>query len=64
MGNDWETLDTDNVLQRQRDQHEQTTSAGVGGYETPLGAPLRPVAPIPPYKSAKPKPKKKPKKQD
>jgi len=58
MGKDWETLDTEKVLRRQRDQQEQTTSSGVGGYEVPLGAPLRP--PVPPYKPVK-RSKKKPK---
>ena len=57
----WEDLDTEKLLRRQREQSEQTTSAGVGGYEVPLGAPLRP--PIPPYEPvAKPK-KKRPKKR-
>jgi len=59
MSEEWETLDTEKVLRRNREQHEQTTSAGVGGYETPLGEPLRP--PIPPYKPVK-KPDKKKKK--
>lgn len=56
MSNKWETLDTEKVLERNREQHEQTTSSGVGGYETPLGGPLRP--PVPPYQSV-PKKKKK-----
>lgn len=60
MGKDWEDLDTEKLLRKQREQHEQTTSGGVGGYEVPLGGPLRP--PIPPYEPAE-KPKKKPKKK-
>ena len=53
---DWEDLDTEKLLRKQREQSEQTTSAGVGGYEVPLGAPLRP--PVPPYEPVE-KPKKK-----
>jgi len=57
MSSDWETLDTEKVIRRNREQHEQTTSGGVGGYEVPLGQPLRP--PIPPRKPVDKKPKKK-----
>lgn len=60
MSNDWDTLDTEKLLRRQREQHEQTTSGGVGGYEVPLGAPLRP--PIPPYEPVEQPKKKRPKK--
>ena len=56
---DWKPLDTSELLRRQREQHVQTTSAGVGGYEVPIGAPLRP--PVPPYQTVKPskKPRRK-----
>lgn len=54
---DWQPLDTTELLRRQREQQEQTTSTGVGGYETPLGQPLRP--PIPPYEVVKPSKKQK-----
>ena len=53
MPDDWETLDTEKVIRRQRDQNEQTTSAGVGGYERPLGSPVRP--PVAPYTAVPPK---------
>ena len=56
MGKDWEDLDTEKLLRQRQDQHEQTTSGGVGGYEVPLGGPLRP--PTPPYQPVE-KPKKK-----
>jgi hypothetical protein len=58
---DWKTLDTAEVVRRQRKQNEQTTSAGVGGYEVPIGQPLRRQVPVPPYEPApaKKKPKKK-----
>jgi len=60
MSNDWDTLDTEKLLRKRQDQHEQTTSAGVGGYAVPLGGePMRPAVPAP-----KPKPKKKSKKQE
>ena len=58
MAGDWETLDTEDTIRRQREQHEQTTSGGVGGYEVPLGEPLRRQVPVPPYKRVK-KPLKK-----
>lgn len=56
---DWKPLDTSELLRRQREQQEQTTSAGVGGYEVPIGTPLRP--PVPPYQVVKPskKPRRK-----
>lgn len=60
MGKDWETLDTERLIRKRRDQHEQTTSAGVGGYSVPLGAPLRPAVPVP---TPKPKSKRKKSKQ-
>lgn len=56
---DWQPIDTAELLRRRQDQHEQTTSVGVGGYEKPLGEPLRP--PIPPYEPVPPKKKIKPK---
>lgn len=52
MSKDWEDLDTEKLLRKQREQQEQTTSAGVGGYEVPMGAPLRP--PVPPYEPVEP----------
>lgn len=56
---DWKPLDTKKAIEKQRRQHESTTSAGVGGYTVPLGGgPLRPPAPVPPYKNVKPKKKK------
>lgn len=59
----WKTLDTADVVRRQRKQQEQTTSGNVGGFEVPLGgAPLRRQVPIhtPPYEAAKPvRPKRK-----
>lgn len=62
MSNDWEDLDTEKLLRRQREQHEQTTTGNVGGYEVPLGGPLRP--PVPPYQPVEPpKPKKRPKRK-
>jgi hypothetical protein len=57
MSKDWSTLDTEKLLRTRQDQHEQTTSAGVGGYAVPLGEPMRPAIP-------EPKPKKKQKKQE
>lgn len=51
----WETLDTQEAVERQRRQQEQTTSANVGGFPVPIGQPLRRQAPIPPYKEVKPK---------
>ena len=47
MSKDWDTLDTERVLKRQRQQQEQTTSSGVGGYPVPLGKPVRPPIPNP-----------------
>lgn len=61
MSKDWEDLDTEKLLRKQREQQEQTTSGNVGGYEVPLGGPLRP--PIPPYEPVEPKPKKRPKRK-
>lgn len=55
MSNDWDTLDTEKLLRKQREQHEQTTSGNVGGYAVPLGEPMRPAAPAP---APKPKIKK------
>lgn len=56
MSNDWDTLDTEKLLRKQREQHEQTTSGNVGGYAVPLGEPMRPAVPEP---TSKPKTKKK-----
>jgi hypothetical protein len=61
MSKDWSTLDTEKLLRTRQDQHEQTTSAGVGGYAVPLGEPIRPATPEP---AQKPKSKKKQKKQE
>lgn len=52
---EWKPLDTTRVIDKQRKQHEQTTSANVGGFAVPLGEPLRPPV-------AKPKVAKKKKK--
>lgn len=60
MSTDWSTLDTEKLLRKRQDQHEQTTSAGVGGYAVPLGEPMRPAIPSP---TSNPKLKKK-KKQE
>lgn len=61
MSKDWEDLDTEKLLRKQREQQEQTTSSGVGGYEVPLGATLRP--PIPPYEPVERPKKKQPRKK-
>lgn len=50
---EWKPLDTKKAIEQQRRQHEGTTSAGAGGYAVPLGQPLRPPAPVPPYKTVK-----------
>jgi len=63
MGNDWEDLDTEKLLRKNREQREQTTSGGVGGYERPLGGPLRPAVPVPPYEPVETLKKKKAKKR-
>jgi len=56
---DWETLDTEKLLRKRREQHEATTSTGVGSYETPLGEPLRPsVVPCKPVERSKKKKKR------
>lgn len=41
----WKTLDTADTVRRRNRQHEQTTSAGVGGFAVPIGRPLRPAVP-------------------
>lgn len=53
----WKTLDTADTVRRRNRQHEQTTSAGVGGYAVPIGRPLRPAVPKAPKKSKKKKDK-------
>jgi len=59
----WETPNIEELFRRRDQQHEQTTSGNAGGYEAPLGAPLRAPGPTPPYKnvpeSTKPRLKKK-----
>ena len=54
----WKTLDIAETIRRRNKQHEQTTSAGVGGYEVPIGRPLRRQVPVPPYKKVAEKKKK------
>lgn len=47
MSNDWETLDTEDLIRR---REEQTTSANVGAYPVPLGAPSKaPTRALPGY---------------
>jgi hypothetical protein len=48
---DWETLDTQKVLEKVRAQRESITSGNVGSYPVPIGnEPLRPVATVKPRK--------------
>lgn len=54
---DWEILNTEKLLRIRQDQHEQTISGGAGGYEVPLGQPIR--SPIPPYEPVSKSKKKK-----
>jgi len=42
----WEPLDTEALLQKQRQQQEQTTSANAGGYTVPIGGVLRRQIPV------------------
>lgn len=50
----WQTLDTQKVMERARAQKECTTSGNVGGFEVPIGRePLRPAVPVKPKKKQK-----------
>jgi hypothetical protein len=52
---EWETLDTQKVLEKVRAQRESITSGNAGSYPVPIGGePIRPVIP----KSKKSKEKK------
>jgi|WetSurMetagenome_2_1015567.scaffolds.fasta_scaffold19125_2 hypothetical protein len=53
---DWETLDTQELLRRQQQQQEETMSAGVGGFAVPIGKPMRRQVPVasPPTPSTTP----------
>jgi hypothetical protein len=41
------------AVRRMRGMHEQTTSGNVGGFEVPIGAPLKPTFPSSPRKRKK-----------
>jgi len=48
---EWETLDTQRVLEKVRAQRESITSGNVGSYPIPIGnKPLRSVVPVKPKK--------------
>jgi hypothetical protein len=42
----WETLNTEELLKRQQQQHEETMSTGVGGFAVPIGKPIRRQVPV------------------
>jgi hypothetical protein len=46
MNKDWQTLDIEELLRRQQQQREETMSTGVGGFEVPIGKPLRRQVPV------------------